>query len=80
MIILEKLDAFRFGNIVGSNSLGYLNINGDMGWLSPEHRQWMCVARKMYRLVDLDESLLASKIFQTYLLNAMQIAKHGVLE
>ena len=25
MIILKKLDAFKFGNIVGSNFLGYLN-------------------------------------------------------
>ena len=42
-------------------------INGDMGWVSPEHRQWMCVARKWCRLINLDESLLASKIFQTHL-------------
>ena len=42
-------------------------INGDMGWLSPEHRQCMCVTRKWCRLVNLDESLLASKIFQTHL-------------
>ena len=42
-------------------------INGDMGWLSLEHRQWMCVARKWCRLINLDESLLASKIFQTNL-------------
>ena len=27
MIILEKLDAFRFGNIVGFISLGYTSID-----------------------------------------------------
>ena len=38
-----------------------------MGWLSPVHRQWMCLVRKWCRLVNLDESLLAAKIFQTRL-------------
>ena len=42
-------------------------INGDMGWLSPEHSQWMCIARKWCRLVNMDESLLAKKIFLSYL-------------
>ena len=58
-------------------------INGDMGWLSPEHRQWMCVARKWCRMANLDESLLASKIFQTHLAQCnlnLRMAKHGVVE
>ena len=42
-------------------------INGDMGWLSPEHSQWMCIARKWCRLANMDESLLAKKIFLSHL-------------
>ena len=38
-----------------------------MGWLSPEHSQWMCIARKWCRLVNMDESLLAKKIFLSHL-------------
>ena len=36
-----------------------LLMNGDMGWLAPEHRQWMCVTRKWCRLGNFDDSLLA---------------------
>ena len=43
------------------------DINGDMGWLSPEHSQWMCIARKWCRLANMDESLLAKKIFLSHL-------------
>ena len=32
-------------------------INGEMGWLSPEHSQ--CIVRKWCRLVNMDGSLLA---------------------
>ena len=42
-------------------------INGDMGWLSPEHSQWMCITRKWCRLVNMDESLLTKKIFHSHL-------------
>ena len=42
-------------------------INGDMGWLSPDHSQWMSIARKWCRLVNMDESLLAKKIFPSHL-------------
>ena len=42
-------------------------INGDMGWLSREHSQWMCIVRKWCRLVNIDESLLAKKIFLSHL-------------
>ena len=38
-----------------------------MGWLSPEHSQWMCIARKWCRLINMDESLLAKKIFLSHL-------------
>ena len=38
-----------------------------MGWLSPEHSQWMWIARKWYRLVNMDESLLAKKIVLSHL-------------
>ena len=42
-------------------------INGEMGWLSPEHSHWMCIARKGCRLVNMDQSLLAKKIFLSHL-------------
>ena len=42
-------------------------FNGDMGWQSSEHSQWMCIAREWCRFVNMDESLLAKKIFLSHL-------------
>lgn len=38
-------------------------INGDMGWASPQHKQWVSVIRRWLRLMSLDDSLLTKKIF-----------------
>ena len=55
-------------------------INGDMGWLSPEHSQWMCIARKWCRLVNIDESLPAKRYSFLISLKAVLIVKFGVTE
>ena len=55
-------------------------INGDMGWLSPEHSQWMCIIRKWCRLVNMDKSLLAKKIAFLISLKAILIVKFSVTE
>ena len=38
-------------------------VQGDMGWILPEHRQWICVIRQFYRMVNMDDTLLSYRIF-----------------
>ena len=38
-------------------------VSGDMGWLAPRHKQWLCVMRKWLRVLYMDNSLLTKKIF-----------------
>ena len=37
--------------------------SGDMGWLAPRHKQWLCVMRKWLRVLSMDNSFLTKKIF-----------------
>ena len=37
--------------------------SGDMGWLAPRHKQWLCVMRKWIRMLSMDNSFLTKKIF-----------------
>lgn len=41
--------------------------NGDMGWTTPEHKQWMCVIRIWCRLINMAPHLLTKCIFVEYL-------------
>ena len=40
-----------------------LAVSGDMGWLAPRHKQWLCVMRKWLRVLSMDNSFLTKKIF-----------------
>ena len=36
---------------------------GDMGWVLPEHRQWICVIRQFCRMINMEGTLLSKRIF-----------------
>ena len=38
-------------------------VAGDMGWLTPQHKQWLGVMRKWLRMSSMDNSFLTKKIF-----------------
>ena len=38
-------------------------VQGDMGWILPEHRQWICVIRQFCRMINMDDTLLSKLIF-----------------
>ena len=38
-------------------------VQGDMGWMLPEHRQWICVIRQFCRMISMDGTLLSKIIF-----------------
>ena len=38
-------------------------VNGDMGWVGSEHKQWRCIVRKWCRLMNMSDSNLAKRVF-----------------
>ena len=38
-------------------------VQGDMGWILPKHRQWICVIRQFCRMINMDDTLLSNRIF-----------------
>ena len=38
-------------------------VQGDMGWVLPEHCQWICVIRQLCQMINMDNTLLSKKIF-----------------
>ena len=40
-----------------------LAINGDMGWDTPQNKQWICVIRKWCRMINMDNTRLTKILF-----------------
>ena len=38
-----------------------------MGWTTPEHRHWLSITRRWYRLINMDDELLAKRVFNNCL-------------
>ena len=35
-------------------------VQGDMGWILPKHRQWICVIRQVCQMINMDDTLLST--------------------
>ena len=42
-------------------------VDGDMGWTTPEPRHWLSITRRWCRLINMDDELLAKRVFNNCL-------------
>ena len=50
-------------------------VQGDMGLMLPEHRQWICVIKQFCRMINMEGTLLSKRIFTWSLTQSSSICR-----